>query len=1041
MFEIAESTPPSLRSVDETIPVEYDHICSKALSVRISERYASAIDFAEELSRAMEKLTGSANKLGSDHDLEPRCGVLPKGLSSFDRYDSSQFLELLPGHKSVDGLPESILRWKQRIEPEGTASPFSVGLVYGPSGCGKSSFVKAGLLPHLSKDVTTVYLEATADNTEAKLLQSVLRKCSVARNQDLDLRSLFAAIRRGDVPLEGQKLLVVIDQFEQWLYAHPNGKNEVLTAALRQCDGERLQCVLMVRDDFWLSISRFMQQLDVSIDTSNSDLVDLFDLEHARKVLILFGQALGKLPQVNTELTPEQSKFIDSALEGLAIDGKVISVRLALFAEMLKGRDWTVESLRELGGTLGVGCSFLEETFNSAHASPQCRRFREPAQAVLRALLPESGTEIKGHRRTEQELQNACGLATSPAEFAELLKLLGSELRLITPVESAELTVIATDTLAKPVATSLDAMATEPTTTTTESAENGVELASFQLTHDYLVPSLREWLGAKQRSTPQGRAEMLLMDRAALWSLKGERRQLPSFREWFSIYRWTRKKSWSPLQKQMEESFLKPYRIASVILLHVLMIAPIFSTWPSFLWGPKLEASFPTIIGRPSFTDTDNARPPEFQILLDLTILAAVPIVLLIINFVRPFRTSLGRSDERHLSTSKFVSQYITITILWSAMMPLACVLLSRSTDIVAQILFPFSLQVGFRIPILFACLMTSFMVGRKLIPSNSSAGRFLLIVTPLVIIALGIAFFPLHLDSMGPFAFSINSWDSLMLIRLAAIGLLLRPWILVANTTNWNLRLQSLAVATVLMMPYQAASYWTADWSKMIFSLIPVDLAFIAIIMIAEMLHNRLRILSGESEYRFLSAIYFSYAFLTLGIFAGRLPVPVSQSLHNFGNLALVLLAVAILSAQEARPKRRSATMFDQLLRAMSVVLLFWNLPIWPKVEEHSIRFALGYLGTWEPSVSQLLEGQVPFNCCMAFVMFVYACFGLHDKWRFAASTLVVCSSTILVIFVLIPTWSDELQLKFHLIYPYILTACIAALLVLLYRRFRMTR
>ncbi len=89
---------------------------------------------------------------------------------------------------------------------------------------------------------------------------------------------------------------------------------------------------------------------------------------------------------------------------------------------------------------------------------------------MLRALLPESGTEIKGHRRTEQELQNACGLANSPAEFAELLKLLGSELRLITPVESTELTVIATDTLAKPVTTGLDALVSEPTTTSTESA-------------------------------------------------------------------------------------------------------------------------------------------------------------------------------------------------------------------------------------------------------------------------------------------------------------------------------------------------------------------------------------------------------------------------------------------------------------------------------------------------------------------------------------------------------------------------------------------
>ena len=47
-------------------------------------------------------------------------------------------------------------------------------------------------------------------------------------------------------------------------------------------------------------------------------------------------------------------------------DGKVISVRLALFAEMVKAKPWTPATLREVGGTEGVGVTFLEETFGSA---------------------------------------------------------------------------------------------------------------------------------------------------------------------------------------------------------------------------------------------------------------------------------------------------------------------------------------------------------------------------------------------------------------------------------------------------------------------------------------------------------------------------------------------------------------------------------------------------------------------------------------------------------------------------------------------------
>ena len=53
-------------------------------------------------------------------------------------------------------------------------------------------------------------------------------------------------------------MLLVLDQFEQWLHAKRGEENTELVAALRQCDGEHVQAVVMVRDDFWLAASRFM---------------------------------------------------------------------------------------------------------------------------------------------------------------------------------------------------------------------------------------------------------------------------------------------------------------------------------------------------------------------------------------------------------------------------------------------------------------------------------------------------------------------------------------------------------------------------------------------------------------------------------------------------------------------------------------------------------------------------------------------------------------------------------------------------------------
>ena len=79
--------------------------------------------------------------------------IVPKGLRSFDVHDAGFFLELLPGPRDREGLPDSLRFWKTRIEETDPDNTFSVGLIYGPSGCGKSSLVKAGLLPRLSEDV------------------------------------------------------------------------------------------------------------------------------------------------------------------------------------------------------------------------------------------------------------------------------------------------------------------------------------------------------------------------------------------------------------------------------------------------------------------------------------------------------------------------------------------------------------------------------------------------------------------------------------------------------------------------------------------------------------------------------------------------------------------------------------------------------------------------------------------------------------------------------------------------------------------------
>ncbi len=129
-------------------------------------------------------------------------GRRPQGLAAgFDANDADFFLDLLPGPRDRNGLPETIRFWKHGIE-EKDEPTFSVGVIYGPSGCGKSSQVKAGLLPKLSDRIGSVYVEATADDTEARLLAGLRRRCPDLPG-DLDLTGAIAAVRQGSGPARG----------------------------------------------------------------------------------------------------------------------------------------------------------------------------------------------------------------------------------------------------------------------------------------------------------------------------------------------------------------------------------------------------------------------------------------------------------------------------------------------------------------------------------------------------------------------------------------------------------------------------------------------------------------------------------------------------------------------------------------------------------------------------------------------------------------------------------------------------------------------
>ena len=537
------------------VPRDLERICLKALAKRASDRYADASEFVEDVQHFLAKC--DERSIGAETAAIPQrisksrsqISIVPKGLRSFSRHDADFFLQLLPGPRDRDWVPESIRFWQRRIEGNDDAETPRVGVLYGPSGCGKSSFIKAGLLPLLGNSIETLFIEATHDETELRLLRGLRKHCP-----DLSLQATIAdalkEVRMKKDDSEDGKLLLVIDQFEQWLHGRVIDPSCELVRALRQCDGQHVQCLLLVRDDFWLALSRFMETVEIPLRQNfNAALVDLFDPRHARNVLVDLGIAYDRIPADETSRSPEQNRFLDRSIEALTQAGKVFPVRLSLFVEMTKDKPWKEGTLERLGGIEGVGFQFLEEAFSSELA-PAAQRIHEPAvRNVLRALLPEPNVDIKGNMQSEEMLADVSGYGNDRSRFREMIRILDKELRLITPTDPANISVGEESV-----------------------SQSGDGVAYYQLTHDYLVPAIERWISRRQRETRRGRAELQLSEYASVWAVKPSPKYAPSWIDWIRILLLSSQDRWNSTERQMMRKATRRHLTGSLIVAIAIMI-------------------------------------------------------------------------------------------------------------------------------------------------------------------------------------------------------------------------------------------------------------------------------------------------------------------------------------------------------------------------------------------------------------------------------------------------------------------------------------
>ncbi len=587
---ICYRNPKPLRQLNDKVSRELERICLRCLQKLMDERYQSMADLIEELesaiflriseashaqqlsgqtvsglsrvddspsgghpSRGDSSIPGRSDSLTSGTSPSEPLYIVPKGLRPFDQNDAEFFLRLLPGPTDRHGVPESIRFWSSRLDTRDQVEDVPVGLIYGPSGCGKSSFVRAGLIPRLSNDVIPVYVDCTTDNLEQQIVRRINREIHNV-NPEGGLSETLREIRLGEQLQPGDKLLLVLDQFEQWLHSCTNYAEQELTEALRHCDSQRVQCLLLVRDDFWMSVSQLMRCLEQRIEEGkNAYSLPLFDERHARYVLEAYGRANQDLPR-DERLSRNQKQFVRSAVDTLSKNGKVICVHLAVFAAMMKGRDWTVQRLKSMGGWEGIGREFLNEIFDECNVPRHQKSWEPAARRILGALLPPASTVIKGQMRSAAELKSAAELNDDRETFESVMKLLTIDSNLVSAVDMHE-----NESTSQPESRNLH--------------------GHYQLTHDFLVAPIRSWLEFKKRATWQGRAELRFSELANQWERQPDARFLPSFAEQIGFMRGLKlhfkqahREFWSAAKRHWLKRVVATVVLAAIAGLAVFML-------------------------------------------------------------------------------------------------------------------------------------------------------------------------------------------------------------------------------------------------------------------------------------------------------------------------------------------------------------------------------------------------------------------------------------------------------------------------------------